>query len=392
MLKFIFRNTTGSFFRTIGRIIAYIVLGFLISILFSKNVNAAANPVTGGMSYFTYNLQASSPAKNGNQAFATTGSTTVYPFSSYKNLNYAWGYKSIQFTSTAPAGQKSALGYTITVTFQVLFDGLQNNMGNTSYTGWAKFNQGNIVNQVNSVELIGLTSASATFKVTSTVQMSTTTSLSDFTIDLTSANSLGYAGWGETFTVQLVLRDVVVQYAENENSAILNSLNRNQQETNKKLDEVKEETKKHTEEQKKTNKKLEEAQETRKGIWETIKGLPGKLLDMLKGLFIPDNFDFLNDFKETLENKLGFIAEVPISIIEFAFGLATATWEEFNSITFPSIEIFGVNFWNSQEISLQEAINIFRPYRYITDVICVVICVRTLRKWYEKFGSGGDVS
>ena len=26
------------------------------------------------------------------------------------------------------------------------------------------------------------------------------------------------------------------------------------------------------------------------------------------------------------------------------------------------------------------------------DVICVVICVRTLRKWYEKFGSGGDVS
>lgn len=382
------------FFNYFLKSLAFILAGWVIGRLFPAylgivDVNAAANPVTGGMSYFTYNLQASSPAKNGNQAFATTGSTTVYPFSSYKNLNYAWGYKSIQFTSTAPAGQKSALGYTITVTFQVLFDGLQNNMGNTSYTGWAKFNQGNIVNQVNSVELIGLTSASATFKVTSTVQMSTTTSLSDFTIDLTSANSLGYAGWGETFTVQLVLRDVVVQYAENENSAILNSLNRNQQETNKKLDEVKEESKKHTEEQKKTNKKLEEAQETRKGIWETIKGIPGKLLDMLKGLFIPDDFDFINNFKEVLEDKLGFIAEVPLAVIDFILGLATASWEEFNSITLPSIEMFGVHFWNSQEISLQEAIDIFSPYKYVTDVICVCLCVNTLKRWHDHFANGG---
>ena len=142
--------------------------------------------------------------------------------------------------------------------------------------------------------------------------------------------------------------------------------------------------------QQQTNNKLDQAEETRQGIWETIKALPGKFLDMLKGLFIPDNFDFLDDFKETLETKLGFIAEVPIALIDFILGLVTADWSEFNSLSFPSIEVFGVNFWGTQEISLQEAIDIFSPYKYVTDVICVVICVNTLKRWYDNFAGGGN--
>lgn len=142
--------------------------------------------------------------------------------------------------------------------------------------------------------------------------------------------------------------------------------------------------------QEQTNNKLDQAENTRKGIWETIKELPSKFLDMLKGLFIPDNFDFLDDFKNTLETKLGFIAEVPIALLDFISGLVTTNWSEFNSISFPAIEIFGVNFWGSQEVSLQEAIDIFSPYKYITDVICVVICVNTLKRWYENFAGGGN--
>lgn len=142
--------------------------------------------------------------------------------------------------------------------------------------------------------------------------------------------------------------------------------------------------------QEQTNNKLDQAEQTRKGIWETIKELPSKFLDMLKGLFIPDNFDFLDDFKNTLETKLGFIAEVPIALLDFISGLVTTNWSEFNSISFPAIEIFGVNFWGSQEVSLQEAIDIFSPYKYITDVICVVICVNTLKRWYENFAGGGN--
>lgn len=244
---------------SIKRLLFLIILPLLF---LPFKVNAAANSVTGGMNYFIFNSSSGSAAQNGNQPFATTGSTVVYPFSSYTNNYYGFGYKSLQFTTTPPVGTKSALGYTITTTFQVLFDGLDNNMGNTSYTGWVKFNQGSIVNQVNSVEVIALTSGSATFKITTTAQLSSTTSLSSITVDLTAAKTLGYAGHGANFTVQLVLQDLVVQYAENENSAILNSLNRNQQETNKKLDEVKEELKKQTEESKKQSDEQKKTNET----------------------------------------------------------------------------------------------------------------------------------
>lgn len=139
----------------------------------------------------------------------------------------------------------------------------------------------------------------------------------------------------------------------------------------------------------KTNEKLDEAEETRKGIWETIKELPTMFLDMLLGLFIPDDFSFLDNLKESLEDKLGFIAEIPISVLDFILNLANADWDSFDSITLPTIEVFGVSFWDSQEISLQPAIDIFEPYKYFTDILCVILCVNTLLRWYHSFSNGG---
>ena len=137
------------------------------------------------------------------------------------------------------------------------------------------------------------------------------------------------------------------------------------------------------------NKNHEESEETRKSIWDSIKELPSKFFDMLISLFIPDDFSFLDNFKITLQNKLGFIAEIPISILDFLINLASVTWEPFDSISFPSIELFGVNFWDSQEISLQPAIEIFEPYKYITDLLCVILCCNTLLHWYKSFTNGG---
>lgn len=114
------------------------------------------------------------------------------------------------------------------------------------------------------------------------------------------------------------------------------------------------------------------------------------MLNMLKSLFIPEDMDFVTNFVEALESKLGFIAAIPVKIIEFTMSLATATWSEFKSIQLPSISIFGYNFWNAQEIDLTEAINIFKPFKYVTDCICVVICAQTLNKWREKFTGGGS--
>lgn len=137
-----------------------------------------------------------------------------------------------------------------------------------------------------------------------------------------------------------------------------------------------------------TNDKLDQAENTRKGIWETIKGIPESVANAIKGLFIPDNFDFLNDFKDTLSNKLGFIAEVPIKLIDFIISLADFTWTEFSSITFPKIEIMGVSFWNDITIDVGPILGGLKKYRYITDVLCVTLCVNTLRKMYDKFTGG----
>ncbi len=129
------------------------------------------------------------------------------------------------------------------------------------------------------------------------------------------------------------------------------------------------------------------------GVFKTLVELPGKLIslliDALKSLFIPKDMSFINNFMESIENKLGFIASIPMSVIRFTLNLATASWEDFTSITFPSISIFGYNFWQSQEIDLTDAINIFKPFKYFTDIVCVTLFCSTLLKWYERF-SGGD--
>ena len=139
---------------------------------------------------------------------------------------------------------------------------------------------------------------------------------------------------------------------------------------------------------KETNSKLDQAENTRKGIWETIKGIPESIANAIKGLFIPDNFDFLNDFKDTLSNKLGFIAEVPIKLLDFIISLADFTWTEFTSITFPKIEIMGVSFWDDITIDVGPILGGLKKYRYLTDVLCVTLCVNTLRKMYDKFNGG----
>lgn len=149
--------------------------------------------------------------------------------------------------------------------------------------------------------------------------------------------------------------------------------------------------------------KQDEAENTRKGIWGTIKevlsniiALPKKivefLVDALKSLFIPEDMSFLDDFKETLENKLGFIAQIPIAIIDFGLDLVNLEVEEMTSITFPTVEIMGVHFWPDMNVDITPILAKFKNFKYLTDVLCVTLCVNTLRKWRERFTGGGEVN
>ena len=138
------------------------------------------------------------------------------------------------------------------------------------------------------------------------------------------------------------------------------------------------------------NSKLDEAENTRKGIWETIKSIPGLILDGFKSLFIPEDMSFLDDFKESISNKLGFIAQIPISVIDFGIDLVNLDVEEMTSVTFPTVEIMGVHFWPEMDVDITPIMSKFGSFKYLTDVLCVTLCVYTLNRWREKFTGGGE--
>lgn len=135
--------------------------------------------------------------------------------------------------------------------------------------------------------------------------------------------------------------------------------------------------------------KLDEQNETSKGIWATIKDLPNAFLDMLLGLFIPDDLSFIDNFKDVISNKLGFIASIPIQIIDFALGLVNVAFEEITTISFPSFEVFGVRFWNAEDIDITILLDKLKPFKYLTDLTCVILCCRTLYDMYHNFTGGG---
>lgn len=90
------------------------------------------------------------------------------------------------------------------------------------------------------------------------------------------------------------------------------------------------------------NNKLDEAEETRKGIWATIKDLPNAFMNMLKGLFIPDDGYFegwFNDLKLFFEEKLGFLATPFTIIIDFINRYLSLNPNEDIVINIPDISV-----------------------------------------------------
>ena len=114
------------------------------------------------------------------------------------------------------------------------------------------------------------------------------------------------------------------------------------------------------------------------------------IINGLKSLFIPDNFDFLNNFKDTMSAKLGFIASIPLQLIDFIIDLKDYAFSTPTSLTFPTISILGYSFWNEMTIDITEGLSWVSAIKYVTDIICVILCVNTLRKFYNSFFGGGE--
>lgn len=416
MIKTVF----SSFFRTIGRIIAYLAFGALLALIFqNKDVFA----IDYGYNKVDWSI-------NSEGAYCTNDGYSIplagfSDFSGWKDLDVTidlgecntMGILTFRVygnsTYTFKAGNSYTIRYTVdfedaweasmfmqnyefgrllTNTSNVQTGGVYGYENVTSYNSYMK--EGSVENRV----LIYFTFTPAVdLKFVRTYY---------YPKDLTPISNTNLYVDSDTLVKQSVMLNYVkVTYVEGSNAAIENQTNTIINQTDKINDSIDKFISIFTANSKKQESiyldETENSDGTCGGILcnlkKVVKGvinLPQTFLtaivDGLKALFIPSDFSFLDDFRNSIESKLGFIAEVPMAIIDFTLNLATASWEEFDSISFPEIEIFGYKFWNSQEIDLSEAIRIFAPFKYITDCLCVIICARTLNKWREKFTGGGD--
>lgn len=150
--------------------------------------------------------------------------------------------------------------------------------------------------------------------------------------------------------------------------------------------------------------KLDEANETSKGIWATIKDLPNQFLNMLKGLFIPDDDYFSNwytDFKEYIELKLGFLATpftIFLDFIETYLDLSSSDDIVISipDVTVPNFEdhtIISATTFNWSELlrSKSSLNNLWQLYLDFIDVYLILNFLSLCERTYNRI-FGGDTS
>ena len=173
-------------------------------------------------------------------------------------------------------------------------------------------------------------------------------------------------------------------------------------------------------------KNLDQAEKTRKGIWETIKSIPGTIgtffdnlgtkignffkdlldgiLDGLKKLFIPENDYFKNwfdDFKTYFEEKLGFIATPFTIIIDFVNSYLNLSSSndiiiDVPDITVPNFEqhkiVSATTFNWSQTLRSKQALNtLWQLYLSFIDVYLILNFINLCESKYNRI-FGGDTS
>lgn len=175
-----------------------------------------------------------------------------------------------------------------------------------------------------------------------------------------------------------------------------------------------------------TNNKLDEAENTRKGIWETIKSIPSTIgnfftdlgnkisgffkellegiIQALKDLFIPgENYfsTWYNDFKDYMEQKLGFLLtpfSIFIDFIETYSNLSSSSDIVINipDITVPNFEehkiVSATSFnWSQTLKSKTSLLNLWNLYLDFIDVFLILNFIGLCEKTYNRI-FGGDTS
>lgn len=408
-----------SFFRTIGRILAYIAVGLAIAyfsgFIRPSKVNALENSnigtYIGDGNFYSLNSYPSADSK-GFQTNTSVSSTSDLWSAIPTDTNWTYG---VNGGALSQCGMSFVKDFYYSVTYSFLISSGDNYL-HPYYTNWGSnigvcstnqcvpyfgfesiSERGELVDYLDGYKIGTFTVIFKAPKNGTCVSIAFSSSNRATNPQLAPFVGYKYASLGSApLTASQIQSALSSSFTELQSR--IDSMKAEQEKTNSKLDDL-------NSKQEKTNDTLTSEDEDTtskkcgvvcklKGIFTGIIELPKKiitlLIDALKSLFIPEDTEFITNFVDSIESKLGFIAEVPVSIISFAINLVNASWTEVTSISFPSINIFGYYFWDAQTIDISEGLNIFKPFKYVTDVICVVLCAATLNRWREKFTGGGS--
>lgn len=145
--------------------------------------------------------------------------------------------------------------------------------------------------------------------------------------------------------------------------------------------------------------KLDDVNNTSKGIWETLKSIPNLILEGIKGLFVPSKEELqslIDEFKQTMENKLGAIYQVSDMLIDVFRSIFSPT-DRNSCITFPEIKdpMFNKLIIEQTDYCFDSLRTDFDFLFTISDMIISIVCTlafgNMLYRKYEGF-IGGDTS
>ena len=120
-------------------------------------------------------------------------------------------------------------------------------------------------------------------------------------------------------------------------------------------------------------------------------GIICKLKGIFSGLFVPDNFDFINDFKDVMISKLGILAQVPDMLLSFLNDIKNKEYTK-QCFTMPKMSFFGYSFWDEMSFCIQDSFyyNIIKDYRWMTNIVPVFGVLFYCYNAYKKFFGEGD--
>lgn len=389
MIKNILHSLFNSFFRTIGRILAYIALAILFMLLFGKCTFAQT---------YTWNVSTQSNLRvctSSNCNIESDGTSVIYPGSTnyiYYSGNYDVNSVNVRYavrnntsnTDTTFAEDSYSINLRFRIVAEKSFTPTKSN-----FKLWYYIPSNGAYKQMtcDSGEEFSYTKQS-----TSGVDYLISYSCARLDFNQSTITYVAYSYYVPNFVVWQNSQSFFMQGLSTEatNNDIISSDKQNTQDI---INNNNSNTDKIISSQDKTTEAVKENTDTNKGILDTIKSFFGSffsnLVNGIFGLIVPDNFDFLNNFLDTLESKLGFIASVPIQLIKFLIDLPNYAFEEITTITMPSIEIMGITWWNDMVIDFTPILNELKIFRYFTDITAVILFVRGLMKYYDGFTNGG---